>query len=574
MKIKKFLNWQIIILVIIVFSMIIAINPRLSKEGILVKSVSGEAYDAGLRSGDIITKVNDIDVKSPEEFVSAINKLSDFKPKEVAIETSEKKVTYNIVGSLGFKTKNLTIISVEKGIPVEIDSVLVSINDRKVASDEDIIKIENELIKKVRFSITTKREEIVFLTGKTPDISVGKVENSNVKKGLDLVGGTRVLLKPEIELEEKDVEGLTKILSNRLDVYGLSDIRIRPAKDLSGNLFILAEIAGATKEEVTSLISQQGKFEAKIGNSTVFEGGKKDITYVCRDDGSCSGIVPPCSVTAEGSSCRFEFAIRLSPEAAKRQAMVTQKIPVGLDDFLEKNLDLYLDGELVDSLKISSSLKGQEASQIAISGPGTGADQDSAYQDALKNMDKLQTVLITGSLPQKLEIIKLDSISPLLGEEFTKNIMLTTLFAFLGVLIVMYARYRRLKIVIPILITMLSEIIIILGFAALIQWNLDLVSIAGIIVAVGTGVDAQIVIIDETLRKESRYLNWKTKIKNAFFIIFSAFATTTVAMIPLWYAGAGLVRGLAFTTIVGITAGVFITRPAFGKIIEKLLEEE
>ena len=574
MKIKKFLNWQIIILVIIVFSMIIAINPRLSKEGILVKSVSGEAYDAGLRSGDIITKVNDIDVKSPEEFVSAINKLSDFKPKEVAIETSEKKVTYNIVGSLGFKTKNLTIISVEKGIPVEIDSVLVSINDRKVASDEDIIKIENELIKKVRFSITTKREEIVFLTGKTPDISVGKVENSNVKKGLDLVGGTRVLLKPEIELEEKDVEGLTKILSNRLDVYGLSDIRIRPAKDLSGNLFILAEIAGATKEEVTSLISQQGKFEAKIGNSTVFEGGKKDITYVCRDDGSCSGIVPPCSVTAEGSSCRFEFAIRLSPEAAKRQAMVTQNITVGLDNFLEKNLDLYLDCELVDSLKISSSLKGQEASQIAISGPGTGADQDSAYQDALKNMDKLQTVLITGSLPQKLEIIKLDSISPLLGEEFTKNIMLTTLFAFLGVLIVMYARYRRLKIVIPILITMLSEIIIILGFAALIQWNLDLVSIAGIIVAVGTGVDAQIVIIDETLRKESRYLNWKTKIKNAFFIIFSAFATTTVAMIPLWYAGAGLVRGLAFTTIVGITAGVFITRPAFGKIIEKLLEEE
>jgi len=574
MKIKKFLNWQIILLAVIVLSMLTAINPRLSSEGVVVKSASGAAYDAGLRAGDIVTAVNKIEVNSPEEFVNAINQFSDFKPKEIAVETSVEKTTYTIVDSLGFKTRNLTIISVEKDIPLEINSTLISINNQKVTSDEEITKIENEIVKKTRFTITTKRGDIIFLAGKTPYITVNKIQNSNIKKGLDLVGGTRVLLKPEITLEEKDVEGLTKILSNRLDVYGLSDIRIRPAKDLSGNIFILAEIAGATKEEVKALISQQGKFEARIGNQTVFEGGKKDVTYVCRDDGSCSGIVPPCSVTAEGSSCRFEFAIRLSPEAARKQAMVTQNIPVGLDDYLEKNLDLYLDDELVDSLKISSSLKGQEVSQIAISGPGFGPDQDSAYQDALKNMDKLQTVLITGSLPQKLEIIKLDSVSPLLGEEFTKNIFLTTLFAFLGVMIVIYARYRRLKIVVPILITMLSEIIIILGFASLIQWNLDLVSIAGIIVAVGTGVDAQIVIIDETLKKANKYINWKIKLKSAFFIIFSAYATTTVAMMPLWYAGAGLVRGLAFTTIVGITAGVFITRPAFGKIIEKLLEEE
>ena len=39
------------------------------------------------------------------------------------------------------------------------------------------------------------------------------------------------------------------------------------------------------------------------------------------------------------------------------------------------------------------------------------------------NMHKLQTILITGSLPYKLEIVKLDSISPVLGKEFTKNII-------------------------------------------------------------------------------------------------------------------------------------------------------
>ena len=136
MKIKKFLNWQIILLAVIVLSMLTAINPRLSSEGVVVKSASGAAYDAGLRAGDIVTAVNKIEVNSPEEFVNAINQFSDFKPKEIAVETSVEKTTYTIVDSLGFKTRNLTIISVEKDIPLEINSTLISINNQKVTSDE------------------------------------------------------------------------------------------------------------------------------------------------------------------------------------------------------------------------------------------------------------------------------------------------------------------------------------------------------------------------------------------------------------------------------------------------------
>ncbi|MBI5871869.1 protein translocase subunit SecD, partial [archaeon] len=48
---------------------------------------------------------------------------------------------------------------------------------------------------------------------------------------------------------------------------------------------------------------------------------------------------------------------------------------------------------------------------------------------------------------------------------------------------------------------------------------------------------------------------------------------TVVAMIPLWNAGAGLFRGLAVTTIIGVTAGVFLTRPAFASIIEKIYRQ-
>ena len=122
------------------------------------------------------------------------------------------------------------------------------------------------------------------------------------------------------------------------------------------------------------------------------------------------------------------------------------------------------------------------------------------------------------------------------------------------------------------LITSFSELWLLLGFAALVGWNLDLASLAGIIIAVGTGVDHQIVITDETLRKDSQFGgNWKKKIKEAFFIIFVAYATTMFAMGPLLFAGAGLLKGFALTTMAGITFGVLITRPAYAAIIRILI---
>ena len=124
-------------------------------------------------------------------------------------------------------------------------------------------------------------------------------------------------------------------------------------------------------------------------------------------------------------------------------------------------------------------------------------------------------------------------------------------------------------------ITMLSETILLLGLAALVGWNLDLAAIAGIIIAIGVGVDHQIVISDEVTgkRKEADVSSWKQRIKSAFFIIMGTYLTTLVAMLPLLFAGAGLLKGFAFTTIAGITFGVFITRPAFAAIVEILVKK-
>ena len=47
--------------------------------------------------------------------------------------------------------------------------------------------------------------------------------------------------------------------------------------------------------------------------------------------------------------------------------------------------------------------------------------KEEAYKDAQNEMKNLQTILITGSLPYQLEIVKLDTISPSLGESFHKK---------------------------------------------------------------------------------------------------------------------------------------------------------
>jgi len=140
-------------------------------------------------------------------------------------------------------------------------------------------------------------------------------------------------------------------------------------------------------------------------------------------------------------------------------------------------------------------------------------------------------------------------------------------------------RYKKIKVSLAIILTSFSEVLIILGIASLINWNLDLPSVAGIIAAIGTGIDSQIIILDESRVKGE---SLKQQIKKALFIITTAFATTLVALLPLtgalgWLgvgaASAGLLKGFAVTTIIGITVGVLISRPAFAEIVKQLQEE-
>jgi len=386
------------------------------------------------------------------------------------------------------------------------NQIITAIDGHPVRSVEDFSRIlaakfpSNESVKTI---IQTTDSKIFLYSSTPPEITVQEVPKSNIKMGLDLVGGARALVQAkDKKLSSSEVNDLVEVISNRLNVYGIEDVTVVPALDLEGNNRIRVEIAGATPEDLEKLIGEQGKFEAKIGNKTVFVGGNKDIASVGRD--AQHARIESCSPFEEGYVCRFSFTVVLSPEAAKRHAEITQNLSVNSTpegNFLSEKLDLYVDDNLVDSLLISEDLKGRVTTQIAISGSGKGPTQADAYNDAVASMHRLQTILITGSLPYKLEIVKLDTISPTLGRDFIKFILIAAITALVLASLVVFVRYHNFKSSLMVILFSFSEIVIILGVAALIQWNLDLASIAGILATIGTGFDDQIVILDESTKR-------------------------------------------------------------------------
>ena len=506
------LGWRIWLLVVILsFSIIaiIGIPPKFLESGVIVTDVNQNStlFEQGLRNNQIITAIDGKHIKNSDDYVKSF------------------------------------------------DGKFTSVN-------------------KVKTIITTSYGEFVELSSQEPEISVSDIPKTNLKLGLELAGGARALVKAQdFQITSEDAQQLSDIIKNRLNVYGLEDIKVNPISDLSGNNFVRIEIAGATPEDLENLISQQGKFEAKIGNNTVFVGGEKDISSVARS--GQDAVVETCQPIEDGSFvCTFRFTVFLSEDAAKRHADITGKLETNYtsngQNYLSEKLDLYLDEKLVDSLLISEGLKGFVTTQISISGSGSGIDQNQAYESAINEMNRLQTVLITGSLPYKLEIVKLDTLSPLLGEQFIYLLLLAGSASIFGVSVIIFVRYRKIKESLAVLLTSFSEIIIILGIAAMIGWNLDLPSIAGILATIGTGVDQQIVILDEARRIKQSSL--RERMKRAIFIVMSAYATALVSLLPLYWAGAGLFKGFAITTILGITAGVLITRPAFTEMIRRIEE--
>ncbi|EKQ54161.1 MAG: preprotein translocase subunit SecD [Methanobacterium sp. Maddingley MBC34] len=379
--------------------------------------------------------------------------------------------------------------------------------------------------------------------------SIGAISILGIQQGLDLKGGSTIQLQLEQPVDTATMNTVTAVLDKRLNIFGVKDVKVYP----SGNQNVIVEIAGVEPDDVAKIVGSNGKFEAKINNQTALLGS--DITQVKTYQVTGNEWQVPFTVSLEGAN---RFA-----QVAKGQAGV----PV----------EMYLDDQLITSPEVADELAtGQASTDVMIS--GTEATKEEAQTEA----KSIHTLLQSGALPVKVKIVGVSSVSAELGDQFINGALIAGVLALLVIAAIIIIRYRNPILVIPIMLTSIAELILILGTAAVVHWNIDLAAIAGILAAIGTGVDDQIIITDEVIKgfsEKKKIAGVRKHIKSAFFIIFAAAGTLIAAMLPLFYigfsrgaTGIGVLSGFAFTTVLGVLIGIFITRPVYAKFIEMMLD--
>ncbi|MFP4402080.1 MAG: MMPL family transporter [Candidatus Nanoarchaeia archaeon] len=397
-------------------------------------------------------------------------------------------------------------------------------------------------------------QEVIDFLG----ISIQESYNSNIKLGIDLSGGTRIILQAQDNLTSTQFEELKEILENRLNVFGASGANINIITDqFSGEQFLQVESPSANRDSILELIERQGNFEARLGNTTVFTGedvrdvleGSQYTQYNCND--------------STPYQCSISFSVQISSQAANSMLQEASQLPIE-NGYLSEELSFILDGEIQESLQVASTFKYQPvlAPQITLSG-NSQETLELARESAQHQQEILKAVLLTKPLPSELEVIQSVSQSPELSEEFLYNALLVGLLAILVVSTIISYKYKNPVIFVLIGIALLSELVLIFGASILFQISIDLAAIGGLIAAIGTGVDDQIIITDEYMKKKNKKKLTARRIKHAMGIIMIAFITTIAAIGPLFFAGLSILQGFAFMIILGVTLGVFITRPFY-----------
>jgi preprotein translocase subunit SecD len=172
---------------------------------------------------------------------------------------------------------------------------------------------------------------------------------------------------------------------------------------------------------------------------------------------------------------------------------------------------------------------------------------------------ELAKLLRAGALAAPIIIVEQRVIGPSVGEDNIKDGTKALLYAGVALFVFMLAYYRVFGLIAD--IVLLTNVILTVAMLALFNAALTLPGIAGIVLTVGTAVDANILIY-ERIREELKVgaTPWAA-ISAGFDKAFSAIADSNVTMflsgIILFAFGSGPVRGFAVTMMIGIGASMF-----------------
>ena len=234
-----------------------------------------------------------------------------------------------------------------------------------------------------------------------------------------------------------------------------------------------------------------------------------------------------------------EVSMSMNSEGARRWSELT-KANIG------KAIAIVLDGVVYTSPRILSQIDGGQSS---ITGNFT-----------IEDTKDLANTLKSGRMPAPAHIVQEEIVGPTLGAQSIQQGIISFAIAFALLIVYMLVVYNIIPGSLAVL-ALLLNVFFTLGILTSFQAALTMSGIAGMVLSLGTAVDANVLIyerIKEELRagKDMR-LAINAGYSNAFSAIFDSNLTSVITGVILYLFGTGPIRGFATTWIIGIVCSFF-----------------
>ena len=188
----------------------------------------------------------------------------------------------------------------------------------------------------------------------------------------------------------------------------------------------------------------------------------------------------------------------------------------------------------------------------------------------------LANTLNSGKMPAPTRIVQEQVVGPTLGAQSIQQGAISFVVAFILLMCVMVVLYGWIPGMLANM-ALLFNLFFTLGILTSFQAALTMPGIAGIVLTLGTAVDANVLIYERTKEELRRGLNIKEALNlgysNAFSAIFDSNLTSLITGIILYVFGTGPIRGFATTLIKGICVSfctaVFMTRLVYDRQMKK-----
>ena len=353
---------------------------------------------------------------------------------------------------------------------------------------------------------------------------------NKVKLGLDLRGGTSVVLQAQGKIEPDTMSKVKNIIERRVNSIGVAE----PVIQLSGNDKLIVELAGIKDpQKAIELIGTTAKLEFRIKNKdgygpVLLEGSALKTAGVSRDQVGMPSV-----------------SFELNSQGANTFAKITR-------ENIGKQLAIMLDNKEQSAPTINSEINGG-------SGIITG-------RFSIEEANNLANLLKSGALPVEIKIVENRTVGATLGVDSIRQTGIAGLIALGVISVFMIAIYKIPGNVAD--IALLINGVLVLGLLSGIGAALTLPGIAGFILTLGMAVDSNVITyerIKEELRLgESLHDAVERGYENAFPAIIDGNLTTMLVAAVLFFLGTGPIKGFAVTLALGVVAtvitGVFVSK--------------